>query len=337
MRTFLLSIFAVAMTLAASAQTQVATFDTISISQADTYLISYDYPGQDIGFNAGWTHFPCVYDTLFGGIWDHGFAYSNMTDSVTGGYTNQYSAKTGIGYDSSSTYAVAWCSLYGSAPARITFPTYIPDTVKGFYITNSTYAYNLMRDGDPNPNYGKKFGGVTGNDPDWFLLTIKAYHNGTLKPDSVDFYLADFRDANNANDYIVNNWRWVDLTSLAPLDSLEFIMNSSDTNQGGVITPTYFCMDNFTTVIDPINVKHVNASAFVAKIYPNPATDNLYIDLNDNSVKTIDILDATGKLVMNIPVNEKNIKINTATLQSGLYFLQLKGDKQTASTRFVKQ
>ena len=335
MRTFLFALFAVTMTMTASAQLYVATFDTLSLSQADTYYVNYNSPMVDVGFNDGIAHFPCVYDTSFGGIWDHGFSYSNMTDSVTSGYTNQYSAKTARGYNSSSQYAVVWCSLYASAPARIRFMPYAPDTVKGFYITNSTYAYNSMRDGDFS---AKKFGGLTGNDPDWFLLTIKAYHNGTLKPDSVDFYLADFRDANNANDYIIKDWRWVDLTSLAPLDSLEFTMNSSDTAGGfGVNTPTYFCMDNFTFVTNPIGVKHLPAAALAAKIYPNPATDYLYIELADNSVNRVYVYDAAGKLVTGAAVNGKTIKINTATLPRGLYFLELKGDKKTASTRFVKQ
>jgi hypothetical protein len=35
-----------------------------------------------------------------------------------------------------------------------------------------------MRDGD---GFGKKFGGTTGMDPDWFKLTIKGYSGGALK------------------------------------------------------------------------------------------------------------------------------------------------------------
>ena len=150
MRKILLSIFAVALTMTASAQLYVATFDTLSLSQADTYYVNYNSPAMDAGFNDGIAHFPYVYDSSFGGYWDHGFSYSNMTDSVTSGYLNQYSAKTAKGYNNSSQYAVAWCSLYAT-PARIKFTTAPPDTVKGFYITNSTYAYNSMHDGDAPP------------------------------------------------------------------------------------------------------------------------------------------------------------------------------------------
>ncbi|HWB64128.1 MAG TPA: DUF4465 domain-containing protein, partial [Chitinophagales bacterium] len=86
-----------------------------------------------------------------------------------------------------------------------------------------------------------------GNDPDWFKLTVKAWYNGTLKNAAVDFYLADYRFSNNTQDYIVRDWRWVDLTSLGNVDSLAFFLSSSDTGSFGMNTPAYYCIDNFTT------------------------------------------------------------------------------------------
>ncbi len=335
MRTLLLSLFALVMSITVRAQYYVATFDTLNLTQADTYYVNYTMPMQDVGFNDGLAHFPCVYDTSWGGFWDHGFAYSNMTDTMTSGFSNQYAAKTGVGYNGSPAYAVAWCSQYGSAPTRILFPPIAPDSILGFYITNSTFAYNSMRDGDA---FAKKFGGVTGNDPDWFRLTVKAYWNGALKPDTVNFYLADFRDANNANDYIVKDWQWVNLTALGAVDSLEFILNSSDTAGGnGMNTPSYFCMDNLVSVINPINVPTVGKPAFAAKMYPNPAMDALYIEPADASIRFVEVYDATGKLLMNEPVTGKALKLNTASLPAGLYMVRMKGNAGTASSRFIKR
>jgi hypothetical protein len=60
---------------------------------------------------------------------------------------------------------------------------------------------------------------------------------------TVDFYLADFRDPNAA--YIVETWRWVDLTELGKVKRLVFTMSGSDVNPwGSMNTPDYFCMDN---------------------------------------------------------------------------------------------
>jgi hypothetical protein len=335
MRTLLLSLFALAMSITVRAQYYVATFDTLSLPQADTYYVNYTQPMQDVGFDDGLAHFPCVYDTSWGGLWEYGFSYSNMTDSTTSGYTNSYAARTAIGYNSSANYATVSCPQYAPAPTRILFSQLAPDSVLGFYVTNSTYAYNSMRDGD---GFAKKFGGASANDPDWFRLTVKGYWNGALKQDSVDFYLADFRDANNANDYIVKDWQWVNLTTLGAVDSLEFILNSSDTAGGnGMNTPAYFCIDNLVSVINPINVPTVGKPAFAAKMYPNPATDALYIEPADASIRSVEVYDATGKLLMNEPVTGKALKLNTASLPAGLYMVRMRGNAGTASSRFIKR
>jgi hypothetical protein len=114
--------------------------------------------------------------------------------------------------------------------------------------------------------YSKKFGGTSGNDPDWFKLSIWGYQYGQ-HTDTVDFYLADFRFANNDSDYIVKDWVWIDLTSLGNADSLEFILTSSDNGTYGMNTPAYFCIDNF--LID-----------FLPEI--ETASDSLFLDQCNN-------------------------------------------------------
>ena len=150
-----------------------------------------------------------------------------------------YAARTADGYNGSSNYIVSQqnslIKLTGNAVGKV---------VSGFYITNSTYAAISMRDGDM---FSKKFGGISGNDADWFKLVIRKYFGGVLSTDSVEFYLADFRFQNNAQDYILTSWQWVDLTSLGNSDSLLFTLSSSDVGQWGMNTPAFFCIDNFTT------------------------------------------------------------------------------------------
>lgn len=144
----------------ANGQTFLVTFDTLSLSQPDTFYVNYGAPGTDVGFTDWPAYFPCVYDTS-GGIefWSSGFAYSNMTDTVTSGFENQHAAITGAGFDNSPQYVVA----FGNENYITTLLPGYPITFQGFYVTNTTYAYNSMRDGDM---FAKKFGGVTGDDPD---------------------------------------------------------------------------------------------------------------------------------------------------------------------------
>lgn len=240
MRRFTLTIFAIAAFTAATAQT-VADFESLSLPKADTYYVNYSNSGNDVGFDHGLAHFPCVYNTAWGGFWSSGFAFSNMTDSVTSGYTNSYSAKTANGYNASTKYIVA----NGSSNYIKLINAGKGGFAAGFYIANSTYAFNSMRDGDA---FAKKFGGVSGNDQDWFKMVIHGYVNGVLKQDSVEVYLADFRFADNTKDYILKNWKWVNLMSLGKIDSLTLDLYSSDMGSFGMNTPASYCIDNFTTL-----------------------------------------------------------------------------------------
>ena len=117
------------------------------------------------------------------------------------------------------------------------------------YITNTTYAALSMLNGD---SFAKKFGGASGNDPDWFLLTITGKNASGGTTGTVDFYLADYQFENNANDYIVDDWTFVDLTALGDIvKSLEFALSSSDVGQWGMNTPASFAMDSLTVVPEP--------------------------------------------------------------------------------------
>ena len=87
-------------------------------------------------------------------------------------------------------------------------------------MTNTTYDALSMLNGD---SFSKKFGGPTGNDPDFFLLTAYGIDaSGHVLPNHVDFYLADFRSADNSLDTIVKTWQFMDLSSLAGATTMAF-------------------------------------------------------------------------------------------------------------------
>jgi len=327
-----ISTLAIALLLGATtvnAQT-VANFDTLTLAGTDTFYVNYSNPGNDVGFDDGLAHFECVYDTAgYSGL-RRGFAYSNMTDSVNGTYTNIYSAKTAKGYNGSNQYLLA--SAFSTIGVKLKGKA-AGQPVKGFYITNTTYGYNTMRDGD---GFAKKFGGVPNTDPDWFKVTIKGYLAGNAKADSVDFYLADFRDADSTKDYIIKTWEWVDLSPLQGVDSLSFLLSSTDTAGGfGMNNPAFFCMDNFET----FETSSVGAAPadYVAKVYPNPATDKLYIEVKDRSVSEVVVRDMSGKVTTSFAATGNRIVVSTADYIPGMYFIQLSGTNGVATTRFVKQ
>jgi hypothetical protein len=180
-----------------------------------------------------------------------GWAYSQTTDTTTPGFGNQYSAIPGSGAGGSATYGVAYTGgeVGGQGPvARITFAQDV--ALSGAQITNTTYAALSMRDGD---SFAKKFGGASGSDPDYFILTITGRDAGNATTGSVDFALADYRFADDSLDYIVTDWVFVDFSGLGAVAVLEFSLDSSDQSFGFLNTPSYFALDDlgFSAVPEP--------------------------------------------------------------------------------------
>jgi hypothetical protein len=243
------------MAMVPAAQAAVSTFDDLSLDP-ESYWQGEDLTGYGSfgGFTSGGNFFN-NYRTEYPGweYWD-GFAYSNTTDTTTVGTDNQFSAVTGGGVGGSANYAVAYTFGMSGQKAQAHIgagDTPVSQTVAGFYATNTTWAYQSMLNGDA---LAKKFGGSDGTDADWFKLTIHALDEDyETTGASVDFYLADFRFEDSGDDYILDDWAWVDLSSLGAVYGLEFILSSSDDNGGvyGMNTPAYFAMDDFTTVPVP--------------------------------------------------------------------------------------
>lgn len=171
----------------------------------------------------------------------NGFAASTRTDNTTPGFGNQYSAIAGGGANGSATYGVYYPAL------QILLPS--PTALVGAQITNTTYAALSMLNGD---SFAKQFGGTTGLDPDYFRLIIEGLDDGGASTGTVEFMLADYTAAGTANDYVVTDWTFVDLSSLGVVSRLAFSFESSDVHPTfGINTPTYFAIDDLTTVPEP--------------------------------------------------------------------------------------
>jgi Domain of unknown function (DUF4465)/Secretion system C-terminal sorting domain len=318
-KTTFLIIFAVLVFSVTNAQTT-STFENISIPAAGFV----DDSGISGVFQSGNTALHNYYDNQFF-YWD-GWAISNITDNTTPGFNNQYSAIAGKGFNNSANYAVGYSfagnyiRLDGAAKGGV---------VNGIYVTNSTYTYYSMKDGDA---FAKKFGGENGNDPDYFKLVIKKFKNGQLSTDSVAFYLADYRFANNANDYIIKDWTYVDLKPLGNVDSLVFYLNSSDNGTFGMNTPAYFCIDQITTADMVSSVANLEQDAPFS-ISPNPATDLLNVQWNGTAPADLQVFDATGRLVARQQVAQGSNPVYCGAWNDGVYYMLVAG----RGMRLVKQ
>ena len=293
-------------------------FEDLSL-QTDTFWNGSDLTG---GFmSGGVSYFVNYYDTAYYS-WA-GFAYSNMIDTVTSGFGNMYSAMAGSGNNNSENYAVGYILDYSG----ITYirSDHIGSNIDAIYITNNAYAYYSMKDGDA---FSKKFGGVSGDDPDWFKLNMIGYLGNTFI-DSVGFYLADYRFTNNNQDYVIKDWTLVDLSPIYFADSIVFELSSTDNGAFGMNTPAYFCLDDieFTTSIKTVSKNDMN-------IYPNPVKDILTIENIENS--KIMIYDISGKTVYLKQTNTNVEKIDLSELNRGIYFITISNNDKVITKKIIK-
>ena len=267
------------------------------------------------------------YDTTWSS-WT-GFSISNMTDTTTAGWGNQYSSFPGHGSNNSNQYGVLYDSgvLYFSPSESRVF-----DSIK---ITNTTYAAISMRDGDA---YGKKFGSPTNasgaidgtNGEDFFKVWIICEGlAGNNDKDSVEFYLADYRFVDSTLDYIVDKWTNIDLTGLGfHVNKISFRFESSDMSAGYINTPTYFAIDdvNYQYLI---GIKDMNQEA--SRVYPNPANDILRVEGGEGR---LELYSPKGILLMSQSYSETSV-LDVLDLDRGIYILKIFNDNRSSTKRVV--
>lgn len=299
-------------------------FEELTLATAESFYNGSDEAG---GFVSGGVTFGNKYNTQYSS-WS-GFAYSNTTDNTTAGFTNQYSAYPGIGANSSEIYAI-----YNSGDTL-----YLPSTgadLVSVELTNATYSYLSMKDGDA---FAKQFGSANDangdpdgtNGEDFFFIRIYGHDGSDALVDSVDFYLADFRFADNAEDYIVDAWTSVDLSALIGVSYLTFDFHSSDIGTWGINTPMYFAMDNFVYNSNTTGVAQEEKSSFA--MYPNPTTHQLNIK---GDAGTYVIYDTNGGIVMHFQHAEFS-KIDVSTLNSGIYFVKNTSTASVSTRKLIIQ
>lgn len=328
MRKILLSVaLAISGFVVLNTQAQVVSdFENLNLP-LDTFWNGSDLSG---GFSSGYAIFSNTYDTTYYS-WG-GFAYSSKTDTITSGWGNMYSSISGSG-NNSSTYAVAYVSAYsGSTNIKLTSLSE-GKQVGGFYVNNNTYAYLSMINGDA---YSKKFGGISGNDQDWFMLTVTGYLQGILT-DTVNFFLADYRFADNSQDYIIKNWTTVNLLKLGNVDSLSFALSSSDNGTYGMNTPSYFCMDDLLCY-NGVGFESSLENKNQISVYPNPSRDNITINSLEN-INEIIIFDTKGAIIYsdNINSSTSTVNIDISNFANGLYIIHLAGNDDIHQIKFIKK
>ncbi len=197
----------------------VVTFEEFEVN-ADGYQNDF---GDDGYFESGGFTF---YNNYFP-EWSYwsGFAISSRTETNFVNLTpDQFNSCVGHGVNGSEKYVVAY-----PQGEIIEADAIDGEEVSGFYVTNEAWAVDAILNGD-----GMTPGAFTTGD--YLLLKVIGNHpDGTA--DTISVYLADYRSENEAEHYYLNDWTWVDLSSMGKVESLTFRMESSRKNNWGMTTP----------------------------------------------------------------------------------------------------
>jgi hypothetical protein len=298
---------------------ETATFDDVTLG-ADGYWQGVS--GDNEMFSGGWMFYNYYMPEYF--FWG-GFTTSNHTDMTLSGLDAQYTAAAGSGYEGSTQYGVAYtmgvqCDVHASDNQA--------HTVTGCYVTNNLWAYQNMHDGDATAT---AFGGPTGNDPDWFKLTATGKNASGHTVGTAEIYLADYRFSNNEEDYILNTWEWFDLSTLGAVHTISFSLSSSKNDSYGMITPAYFCIDDFNGEApdDGTEENELNIA-----VYPNPAYDIVTVETHGRaSLQGIEIYDITGHCVL----KSSESKIDISALPEGVYFITVCTENQKFVEKIIKK
>jgi hypothetical protein len=320
--------FITIMSLNSNAQT--VSFDTFTLSPNSYYQnnAGTDFSSLGATFQYDWQ-----------GYWSSGSAYTNINDTVNGTYTNLYGNITGTAFGGNN-YATVQSGAVVSFSNNTT-------AVNGFYITNTTYAWKIIKQGN---QFSRRFGDTTGTGsgtsipqgeyPDWFKVIVRGYRGGNMIADSIEYYLADYRNSGTTNDFVIKNWQYVNCISLGQVDSISFDMKSSDNSFGFMNTPAFFSMDNFT-IQSTVGIEELSNTSNIS-LFPNPTTGNLFLNIEASTQHTLNIhiYDIAGKELQNgevqTSIGTNQFQLNTENFEAGIYFVELNDKNSSKKIKFIK-
>lgn len=252
------------------------------------------------------------FDSFYSASWNFwgNFGYANSTSTSFSAFqTDQFNNAVGGGVDDSENYLVA----YPQGGKIYVMNNEEGDMLRGFYITNTAWVVNSVLNGD-----GMSDAFETG---DYLKLTVTA-DNG----ESLDYYLADYRDADEDNHYYVDTWQWVDLRQLGTVKTLSFTFDGTKKNNYGLTTPTYFCMDNLNGYRTETDYQIDTESSVVSiaeafQLEPAGSIVYAFADILADELKNIVSLDGD------------NLKIDT---EDAIEFDVVVSATQRGKTQFVK-
>lgn len=198
------------------------------------------------------------------------------------------------------------------------------------------------------PNQDHEFYGVTNGN--WDNGTSGNQYWDTVITEATLFYHSQHKPIADYS-HLTNNLS-VDFTD-ASIGATNWLWNFGDGNTNSTQNPshtyatagTYIVslyiengIDSWDTISNSITVDtqskiNSNTETNDIRIYPNPTSNFVNIETNNQNIENIEIIDITGKII----IYTKNIKIDFTDYKKGIYFIKVRTDKQMYISKIVRE
>lgn len=135
-----------------------------------------------------------------------------------------------------------------------------------------------------------------------------------------------------------NNYNWVSNNILvfaptavvSPNSTTSYTVNGTDAN--GCTGSA-----NITLNVNACTGLANNGAVAGFNVYPNPNEGTFTVETANTSVKTIEVMDVTGRLIQSNTSSDQKVNFNLSGLANGIYYVKLVSDNTSEVVKIVKQ
>ncbi len=99
----------------------------------------------------------------------------------------------------------------------------------------------------------------------------------------------------------------------------------------------YFAFGSTGLATDMSSANFITPITALCFVYPNPNTGLFTIELNNGSVKNIQVMDLTGRIILSNTTSNDTIDFNINSLANGVYYVKIQSNNTVEVVKIVKQ
>jgi hypothetical protein len=100
------------------------------------------------------------------------------------------------------------------------------------------------------------------------------------------------------------------------------------------------CKQSSTIVLnvnDCVGISKISMNSNGIRFYPNPTTADLFIESNNNSQKTIQLIDLSGRIILTQSDSQEITKFSLSNCAKGIYYLRVTAEDGVSTFKVVKE